>query len=296
MIAVVLGIIAMSLLSWIAARMSRKGRGISIIIPFRCADPANPRVRNLEWLKRYWAAQLPAAKIIMGVDPDLDKPFSKSVAINNAVKKAKGDVFFIVDADGYMPAADVLHCAKEIRRARKRGHKLWFVPYRQFYRLTEEASAKLLASDPANPVVFPVPPAKDTVIATDHKVGHWYGAMVQIVPREAFDVTGGWDERFRGWGGEDYAAMRAIDTLYSLHKTLPGAVFHVWHPQLSTTGQGDFIHWKDRVWEGQHAARVNSELSLQYFRANGDPVAMRKLISGVRIPAKKSPSIFRESA
>src|SRR5271167_1900757 len=118
----------------------RRGNGISIIIPFRCTDPTNPRVRNVEWMKRYWAKQLPGAEIIMGEDPHTDFPFSKSVAVNDAASRASGDVFVIVDADGYIGADAVMHCVKEIRSARRKGKKLWFVPYRQFYRLTEEAS------------------------------------------------------------------------------------------------------------------------------------------------------------
>src|ERR1700675_3848270 len=104
----------------------RRGHGISVIVPFRCPDASNPRVRNVEWLKQYWKAQLPGAEIIVGEDPAIDLPFSKSVAVNNAVAKSKGDVLVIVDADGYISADSVLYCADEIRGARKRGHKLWF--------------------------------------------------------------------------------------------------------------------------------------------------------------------------
>ena len=223
------------LLTSVALRSRRRGHGISILIPFRCLDKTNQRVKNFEWLKQYWSVQLPGAEIIVGEDEDMDKPFSKSVAVNNAASRATGDIFVIVDADGYIDPNAVLHCAKEIRKARRLGKKLWFVPYRQFYRLTQEASAELLASDPANPVLFPCPPKGNSMSSdTDPTMGHWYGAMIQIMSREAFETVGGWDPRFRGWGGEDHAAMRAMDTLYAPHKTLPGQVLHVWHPMLGT--------------------------------------------------------------
>jgi len=270
---------AMAVIVIYAAMRLRKGHGISILIPFRCLDKTNPRVKNVEWLKKYWAAQLPGAEIVIGNDPNMDRLFSKSVAVNDAVAKAKGDVFVIVDADGYIDADSVVHCAEEIRHARKIGRKLWFVPYRQFFRLTEEASSRLLESDPADPYPFPSPlDAASTLGDTDPKVGHWYGAMIQIMPREAFESVGGWDPRFRGWGGEDHAAMRAVDTLYGLHKTLPGQVLHIWHPQLGPQGAASVVHWKERMWENQSESGVNNNLSHRYYAAQGKPTIMRKLV------------------
>jgi hypothetical protein len=257
----------------------RRGHGISILIPFRCPDIANPRVRNVEWLKRYWAAQLPAAEIIIGDDPSANLLFSKSVAVNNAAARAKGDVFVIVDADGYIAADAVLYCAEEIRHARKIRQRLWFVPYRQFYRLTQKASDILLQSSPVSPHKFPTPLQQEYILNdTDPMIGHWYGAMIQIMPREAFEIVGGWDERFRGWGGEDHAAMRATDTLYWNHKTLPGQVLHVWHPQLSPSGEKVLVNWKERMWENQSGPQINSKLSHRYYAAQGKPVLMRELV------------------
>jgi hypothetical protein len=265
----------------------RKGWGISILIPFRCIGLRNnngrllgeERLKNVEWLLRYWEAQLPGAEIIIGSDPDYDKTFSKSVAVNDAARRAKGDVFVIVDGDGFIAVESVLHCVKEIRKARKKGRNLWFVPYRQFYRLTEEASRLLLASSPADPYPFSEPVESEfTLKDNDPKIGHWYGAMIQIMPREAFEQVGGWDERFRGWGGEYHAAMRAMDTLYWLHKTLPGQVLHVWHPQIGPQGAATSIHWSERMWEKQTQVGINNELSHRYYAAQGDPVRMRKLV------------------
>ena len=265
------------------SRKFRKGHGISILIPFRCPDTTNPRIKNVEWLKRYWKAQLPGAEIVMGDCPDLSRPFSKSVAVNDAAGKAKGDIFVIVDADGYVSAESVLHCANEIRAAEKKGKALWFVPYRLFYRMTEAASKKLLASDPAKPFKFGQPLEQEHILGdTDPAYGHWYGAMIQICSRKAFELVGGWDERFVGWGGEDSAAMRAMDTLYGLHKTLPGQVLHVWHPQIGPSGVKEVVHWKERMWEGQSDPNANDHLNAEYYGAWMRPARMRKLLEGAR--------------
>src|SRR5271156_2664742 len=87
-LALALGVIYASVA---VALRNRKGQGISILIPFRApSDPQNARIRNVNWLKQYWAAHLPGAEIIVGEDPSLDLPFSKSVAVNDAVSRATG--------------------------------------------------------------------------------------------------------------------------------------------------------------------------------------------------------------
>jgi predicted glycosyltransferase involved in capsule biosynthesis len=260
-------------------KKSRRGKGISILIPFRESAQAVERAENVQWLQRYWKAHLPMAEIIIGHDCQTHLPFSKSVAINEAASRATGDILVLADADCYILTDYVLYCAKEIRHARKLGRRLWFVPYRQFYRLSESARTRLLNSDPVNPVTFPEKLAPEDIIHdTNPLAGHWYGAMIHILPREAFDIVGGWDERFRGWGGEDHAAMRATDTLYWPHKTLPSKVFHVWHPMIGADGIKRSVHWKDRRWEGQADPTINNKLSWRYYHAFGKFEIMRRLV------------------
>jgi hypothetical protein len=91
-----------------------------------------------------------------------------------------------------------------------------------------------------------------------------------------------------GWGGEDHAAMRAMDVLYGPHKTLPGQVLHIWHPQLSPEGIKDWVHWKERMWEGQADPQINNKLSWRYYHAmqchytTGKSQVMRKLVDESR--------------
>jgi glycosyltransferase involved in cell wall biosynthesis len=259
----------------------RRGHGISIIIPFRAPSVPDERVRNIEWMKQYWRAHLPGAEVIVGEDPDEHRAFSKSVAVNAGVAKSKGDILVIVDADGYLLAESVLHCAAEIRNVKRHGHRLWFMPYRKFYRLSNDATMRLLESDLHNPYVFPKEVNSQDILNINEaapNIAHHFGALIQIMSREAFDIVGGWDERFCGWGGEDHAAMRATDTLYEPHKTLPGCVFHLWHPMLGNSGKADIVSWKERRWEGQEDSGNNNQLSYRYYHAYGKPWLMRKLL------------------
>ena len=258
---------------------------ISVLVPVSLGSQTR-RTQNWNWLERYWRANLPEAEFIIGQDEAAAEklPFSKSVAVNNAVSKSRGEILAIVDADAYLPIQSVLRCAKEIKLAKRRGYKLWFVPYRRLYRLTEEASDKILASDPAHPLEIPSPPPDGSFSnITEHQgtpvsaIGHWYGAMAQIMSREAFDFVGGWDTRFKGWGGEDHAAMVATDTLYTPHKTLPGPIFHLWHPTFTPTPSDDRTG-KKRLWANQPANHTNDALSGRYYYSRGNPKRMRSLV------------------
>lgn len=264
-------------------RHRRRGHGISFLVPFHCPDPNHQRSKNWHWLKKYWECQFPGAEIIMGVDPvsacDPSIPFSKSAAVNDAASRARGDIFVIIDADGFLEAESVILCVKRIRRARERGHRLWFIPYRQFYRLTPRASRRLIDSNPCDPYFFPTPPLPcDIQNTSGSQHGHWFGAGVQILPREAFCEVGGWDERFRGWGGEDHSAMRATDTLYWPHKTLPGQFLHIWHPMLGPEGSELWVDWKYRMWANQTTIGNNDELTARYYGAHMHPKRMRRLV------------------
>jgi len=264
-------------------RHKDKGEGISILVPFSIRNHKSQRAKNWRWLKKYWKSQLPKAEIIVGIDPVSAKnpsiPFSKSCAVNEAASRAHGDIFVIVDADGYIAINAVLTCAEKIRKAIRRGHRLWFIPYRQFYRLNEKASARVLRSEPCQPYCFPTPPPQNCLQeSTGSQHGHWFGALIQIVPREAFYEVGGWDPRFRGWGGEDHAIARATDTLYWMHKTLPGQVLHLWHPMISPDGQSPYVGWKSRMWDNQTVLGNNDDLAGKYYGAGGHPKRMRKLV------------------
>jgi glycosyltransferase involved in cell wall biosynthesis len=272
-------------------RRGQKGHGLSIIIPFRRSKKYPRQDENFRWVQRYWKAQLPGAEIIIGKDRERRKTFSKSVAVNDGVSVATGDILVIVDVDCYIDADVVLGCAEEIRRARRRHQRLWYVPYRRFFRLTDAAAQRVLDSDPCYPYQFPTPPKQCDEDSTGYghhnrhhrwsgsRRGHWYGAMIQVMPREAFEAVGGWDPTFRGWGGEDHSAMRAMDTLYWWHKTTPNQVLHLWHPMLSKEGTEGWVQWSDRLWEGQPKAGTNGRLAARYSTAFGNVKKMRALVN-----------------
>jgi hypothetical protein len=241
---------------------------ISLLVPFRADIP--DRVAVWSWLQQYWATELPDAELVVGTD--YDTPFSKAVAVNAAARDAHGDVFVILDADAFLYARQILDAARWIKRS---DYPLWFIPYRRLYRLTQEATAQTLASEPEWPLRWGDPPPGGAVQNMKGSAfGHWFGAMCQVLSRDAFYSVHGMDERFRGWGGEDICFVRAVDTMYGKHKTVSGPVYHLHHHR---TGDDLF-----RQWEGQPPGeRANDWLSLQYGEAYGDRARMRTLIEDV---------------
>lgn len=248
-----------------------RGAGITLLVPFR-DDHAVGRGVNWEWLRRYWMNELPAAQIVVGTDEG--EPFSKTCAVNNAFRQADpaNDVIAMIDADCYIAPNVILSCAARIREARRWREPLWFVPYRHLYRLTEKATAQLVASNPVNPLQFVVPHTSDDVGSSETLagVGHRFGALIQIFPREAFVMVGGMDPRFRGWGGEDVTFVRVLDTLYGVHETTPNEVLSLWHTAL-----GDMFL---RKWAGQANTGANNQLSVRYRNTRRDPKRMRAII------------------
>jgi glycosyltransferase involved in cell wall biosynthesis len=240
---------------------------ISLLIPFSSADPE--RTATFRWILKYWKHELPDAEIIIG--RSRSRPFCKGEALNHAARKATGKVLVILDADAYIPGHIISRCADRI--IEERENHLWYVPYRRLYRLDKEISKDIINSDPRNPLRLSSPPPLDHVEnGQSSKYGHRYGAMIMMFPREALNaISGCFDERFRGWGGEDVALLRALDTLYGKHKTTNNDILHLWHPVLGTS-------YKNRVWKGQKYSQVNSNLANAYNRATRNPSQMRELV------------------
>lgn len=243
---------------------------ISLLIPFSSEDKA--RKRAFKWLLEYWKHELPDAEIIIG--KSRSEVFCKAEALNHAFNKSTGKVIVVLDSDAYMSGEILNHCADRILEEMGRGHRLWYVPYRYLYRLTKEASELILHSDPKHPFRFPWHPADCYIENTGDvsKYGHRYGAMCTVMPREAIETLGCFDERFdKGWGGEDIALLRALDTLYGKHKTTNNSILHIWHPFYGE-------NHKTRKWAKQEIAGGNTHLANKYNKATGRPSEMRQLV------------------
>lgn len=242
---------------------------ISIIVPFR--DNGEHRTRVWNWLKEYWATNLPNAEIIVGTDDGF--PFSKSVAVNAAAKQARGKIFAILDADAYMDADRLKTVCDQLITDTNNGKQTWAMPYERIYYLKREATEVLLDLDPTAPYWLSSPPSKWWIEQENPLYGHPFGAMAMIMPRQAFQTVGGMDPRFRGWGSEDVSLLHALDTLWGLHTVADNDLAHMWHERPGKTAA-------TRKWVGQpDFGPINSRLGFRYNQANGEPGWMRALVN-----------------
>jgi len=247
---------------------------ISILIPFYSDN--KDRKKAFKWVKRYWKYELPHAEVIVGRDRKWweckHTVFCKNKALNDAVSRSRGKVLVIMDADAYIRGEYINRCADRILE--ELDNHLWYVPYNRLYRLNKEITNCILASNPECPVRIPSPPPNEWVENAGHssKYGHRYGAMCMMFPREAYDTIGKFDERFKGWGGEDIALLRALDTLYGKHKITYNDILHLYHPFIGE-------NYKTRKWEGQEKEGTNGWLANAYHKASRNPTAMRTLIN-----------------
>jgi hypothetical protein len=240
---------------------------ISLLVPFR--DDGEHRSRVWQWLKRYWIYHLPSVEIIQGYDKHY--PFSKATAVNNAAEQATGKVFVILDADAYLAPQVLRNCADNILDALKSHRRLWYMPYTHLYRLNRPTTEQILSANPRQGVQMITPPPSDWLEpGRSHHYGHSYGAMVQVMPREAFFAVSGMDCRFRGWGSEDASMLRALDTLYAPHELTSNDLWHLWHEHVGSD-------WRTRRWVGQYGAQ-NSRLAQRYAYATGEPALMQALV------------------
>lgn len=235
------------------------------MVPFRSDSEYRDKV--LDWVLQYWHSQLPDAEIIIGESKS--DPFSKTEAFNDALNRSTGEVIVLLDADAYFSGEVILKCAARILE--DIDNHLWYVPYNHMYRLNQKITEKILDSDPTNPLILT--PTLDILDDDGSKSGiaHRYGAMIMMFPREAYDAIRCFDERFAGWGGEDIATLKALDTLYGKHKIAKKNLYHLWHPKI-----GD--NYKNRKWAKQEKEQPNSQLAMRYHKATRNPSAMKQIV------------------
>ena len=288
--------------------MAQPKQLISILVPLGGSDPFRLEVWN--WLREYYESHLYGIEIVIGRDRRNDRhwrnePFSKAAAVNDAFRHSHGDIIVILDADCYIDAQVILHWAERLRKQRDAGVRSWAVPYRFLLRLTKLATEELIKSNPIHPFQFPQPlPPKDLEGTDGSGWGHVYGALIQIMPREAFIFVGGMDERHRGWGGEDRALLLKLDALWGPYQNSPNNVYHLWHPKIVAAEGIDEQGRRAeiRAWTGQKTIRSNDWLSAQYNWAEGNAEKMIRVIGGNKMaapvkggPVKKTGNVTKKA-
>lgn len=218
----------------------------SLLVPRK--PDHGPRDYHWSLIKKRYQKLLPQVEICTGYDKS--KLFCKSKAVNRAAQKATGDIFIVIDADVIFDPILIEKIASVIHL-----HP-WIIPFKNAILLTEEATRRLIKEGL---------PAKERI--KPEEIARSYlgkGQLMNVVKRECFEAVQGFDERFRGWGLEDFAFRLALDTIAGKHFTLDEDIYHLWHPRAKRNHR--------------HAPK-NKSLYLRYLKAADDVIAMKKLIS-----------------
>lgn len=180
-------------------------------------------------------------------DADSAGEFNRSRARNVAAERAGAwDVALFVDAD--IVLATLVQAQRAVRRAGEDGH--YTVAHDRVVHLTERGTEELISGAPVD-----VAESSETVKET------WESAFA--IRRDVWDEVGGFDERFRGYGGQGIAFFCAAGTLGGRAR-IAGPAYHLAHPLV------------DREQDPYFAA--NMALVARYEAASGKPHKIRSLI------------------
>jgi glycosyltransferase involved in cell wall biosynthesis len=221
-----------------------RGDDIGIIISFRAAswgwqgEQNNDRTANLMTVIDYYKSLLPNAEVLV-VEQDKEpviqtklrgdvsylflknkSTFNKCWAYNCAAQKLDRPYLIFMDCDAVLRPETIYASVIQIR------HHGVFKPYVKFLDLPESYAAQFRNSM--------------TVSWSDHNLGQrcaaneWFTGGCVMVRRKEYFQIGGFNENFRGWGGEDdefIARARALvptgrisghgNNLYHLYHFVP---------------------------------------------------------------------------
>lgn len=230
---------------------------VSVLVPFQ-PDP-NQRGRKVpladgasredifSWVRARWEAFYPSFELVTAGSGN--RAINRSAARNEAFRRSSGDVVIVADADIVFHHANV-----DVALQHMKNGKRWVVGFDRYEQMDGPDTRKVLASDPADPVDRPAKPRWSTDQGN---------AGLLIMTRGAFVEVGGYDERFTGWGWEDWAIANALHTLAHPMVTVPGYVLHLRHPPSQGRRRD-----KQRM----------KPLFDPYDTAFGNPTAMRAVI------------------
>lgn len=218
----------------------------SVIIPWRGGCPY--REAALAWTLERWRAA--GHEPVLGAAPD--GSWCKAEAVAEALPRVAGEVLVIADADVWTDGT-----AEAV--AAVAGGAPWAVPHRDVRRLTEEATAEVLAGGEL----------RDRLPLAQQPYRGYEGGGMVVLPRATYAEVP-LDLRYRGWGQEDESWALALRTLAGPPWRGSAPLWHLWHPPQAR---------ESRRW-GSAAARA---LHARYRRAAGHSAEMRALLAETEV-------------
>ena len=156
---------------------------------------------------------------------DSDGEWSRAQAINRAARGAGAwDIALIADAD-------TVHDECIVERASETAleHRGAVVPWQTRHKLNEKGSRRLMREGLPFRTRYG---DTDTADPTPSRMVAKHRGGPIVVHREAWEIVGGFDEAFVGWGHEDVAFRVSVAMLApGKLREQRGIVWHLWHPR-----------------------------------------------------------------
>jgi hypothetical protein len=223
---------------------------VSVLIPFR--GDGGHRDAAYGYVRAWWARQYPNWQVVDGACPG--GSWVKALAVADALTRADGDILVIADADvvcdGAGPAVGAVQAGAP-----------WAMPHRGVYRLTEAATARVLAGGS-------LPDLRERLergTVAEQYAGVMGGGMT-VLTRAAYERVP-LDPRFRGWSGEDLGHGVALTVTLGPPARLHLPMWHLFHPHQprESRSRGSAESWA--LWER--------------YRAAATPLRMRALLDEI---------------
>lgn len=228
---------------------------VSVVVPYR-GDNGGPRDQAWDYVQEWWEKNHPSWQVVSGhLIPE--ERWVKAHAVADGLLDAKGDILVIADADVLAPGVGAAVDAVVHGSAR------WAVPHYRVHRLTEQATAGILAGGPlpADPGPNRMPPRGTVLESHRGMVG---GGMV-VLERRLYDRAP-LDSRFVGFGQEDASWGIALSALGGKPYRGVAPLWHLWHPPQPRLTRAIGSH-------------ESLELYKRYRRANGSPNLVNALLA-----------------
>lgn len=224
---------------------------VSCLVAFRGDEH---RLRLWRYVQSRFERFLPEIEVVEASD-DGEDPFHKTVALNDAARRASGDVFMVLDADTWVYSERV-----RLAMLRVEETEHWVRPYHSKVKLLSRDTEQILEQPDWDGQV-------DGITEFEARTTYW-PAPPFLIPRRMWEAVGGHDERFRGWGQEDEAFALTVRALYGPPWVIRGPAVHLYHPRIGKSG-------KD-LWPGQTGTNV--ELAEEYRVAGRKAATMKSFL------------------
>lgn len=221
---------------------------VSVLVPYR--GGCTSRAMAWAYVRARYREHHPDWELAVA---DSAGEWSKGAALALAANDANGEVLVVADADVFVDVATLRHAVELAAHG-----QAWVVPHRTVRRLGRRATDEVLAG---------AKPHRGMPCRRTH-IGVLGGGLV-VLRRAVWDAVGGVDARFIGWGGEDVALARTLETFFGPCRRLDADLWHLWHPpQPSQTPH-----------RRTSRNEINNQLAGRYREAQGDAERMRILIT-----------------